>query len=268
MLLCAMNSILGWSLARLQKMPGGNVLNPELETEGGSGGGAAAALPLSSSLTEALGELRNKINIFIKQLLSLYSPLSDPVQDEGEEGEGQENDPMSLESSNARMCDVTLLAISDVLLLFTGQTWVDEEEKSKAMALAQAASSKEGELAREILLGIEAPDDAVRKLWVMCQDQLKRSAPVNVEGGEGSDRGTLVSFAMRLRALGALAKLLRSRSCLSHRHFRWLAAHLASKMVSYGPEAQDIIKDLLRACRTNRPSVMPGEPPALDEPCI
>lgn len=240
-----MNATLSWSLVRLQKIPGGHPLDPDLDPEG-QGPVSAAALPLSSTFSEA----RAKINVYIKQLLSLYSPLSDEVHDDMDEGE----DPMSIQSSNAMMCDVTLLAISDVLLLFTGQTWVDEEEKSKAQAATLATSSKEGE--RELLLGIDAPDDAVRKLWVMCQDQLKRSAPLRAEGG---DRGTLVSFTMRFRALAALSKLLRSRACLSHRHFRWLAAHLASKMVSYGSEAQDVIKELLRACRTNRPSVMPGE---------
>ena len=47
-----------------------------------------------------------------------------------------------------------------------------------------------------------------------------------------------------------------SPKCLSLRHFRWLAAHLASGMVSYGPAAEELIRDVLRKCRTVRPAAM------------
>lgn len=51
-------------------------------------------------------------------------------------------------------------------------------------------------------------------------------------------------------------RLLMAPKCLSLRHFRWLAAHLASGMVSYGPEAEELIRDLLRRCRVLRPTAM------------
>lgn len=69
------------------------------------------------------------------------------------------------------------------------------------------------------------------------------------------ERGRCVSS--QLRVVSVVAQLLHAPRTLGYRHFRWLAAHLVSRMMSYGPEVSDLLRELFRELRAGRSAIMP-----------
>ncbi|GAX82288.1 hypothetical protein CEUSTIGMA_g9717.t1 [Chlamydomonas eustigma] len=143
------------------------------------------------------------------------------------------------QAQNLRLGNALLKCIVDCNILFTGDVW-------KGSAVEHAFTDN-------------ASDEAIRQMWTLCLHQLQHyqntqerddsAFTQNQNRNQGVRTGVIIT-------LGIVSRLLCIPACLSLRHFRWLAAHLASQMVNYGPEAEESIRDTLRRCRSIRPSVM------------
>ncbi|KAG1657020.1 hypothetical protein FOA52_012046 [Chlamydomonas sp. UWO 241] len=231
----SMKSVLAWQLVRASGEPG-----------------------RAASGAALLAELRGRTQAFLTQLCALYPPGGGAdQQDEADqdEEEGWEERAALLEEDDDAVRGISLRCLAESLTLFTGTTYEGEAWAAEAVPA-------------------EAPDDVVRCLWGYAAGALD-AAQAEVEDADerlgdddeepeapSAEHLALLSARAKavdaqLGAVGVVGDVLSAARVLSHRHFRWLAAHLVSHMVSYGPEVAELTREVVRDLRSARPAVMP-----------